>query len=80
MLPPETDSSPKLVYECQHRVSPREGMTSVIQCTTANSKTQGQDAPEFGQRGTLLINESGCSTDRLSVGWERKLQMFYLVG
>ena len=24
-----------------------------------NSKTQGQNAPEFGQRGTWLINESG---------------------
>ena len=24
-----------------------------------NSKTQGQNDPEFGQRGTWLINESG---------------------
>lgn len=24
-----------------------------------NSKTQGQNNPEFGQRGTWLINESG---------------------
>ena len=24
-----------------------------------NSKTQGQNVPEFGQRGTWLINESG---------------------
>lgn len=31
-----------------------------------NSKTQGQNAPEFGQRGTWLINESGLYSLTLS--------------
>lgn len=40
--------------DCKHAI-----LDHVDSEDRVNSKTRGQNAPEFGQRGTWLINESG---------------------